>query len=168
MSDLSKLDAGPWMVFENGAGVISDDFTHDVILKISGDFADNSDRAAYAEALAAKLNSNNEARSVSHKLTDEQREAILTRVYRAPFLTAGQVIDAVEEACTSPMLARIAELEAESERLRSELERINGEHCAPLASTESRYRDLLQRLGVQGHDGAIAEISCLRARAGLE
>jgi len=70
MSDLSKLDAGPWAVFENGAGVISDDFKHDVILKISGDFADNSDRAAYAEALAAKLNSSNEAQSMSHKLTD--------------------------------------------------------------------------------------------------
>ncbi len=38
---------------------------------------------------------------------------------------------------------------------------------APLASTEARYRDLLQRLGVQGHDGAIEEIAQLRAHAGL-
>mgnify|MGYP001019783968 CR=1 FL=1 len=30
------------------------------------------------------------------------------------------------------------------------------------------YRDLLQRLGVQGHDGAVAEISRLREAHGLE
>lgn len=34
---------------------------------------------------------------------------------------------------------------------------------APLASCEARYRDLLNRLGVQGHDGAVTEISALRA-----
>ena len=34
---------------------------------------------------------------------------------------------AIESACTAPLLALIAELEAESERLRSELERIKGE-----------------------------------------
>jgi len=39
--------------------------------------------------------------------------------------------------------------------------------AAPLASTEARYRDLLQRLGVQGHDGAVAEIEQLRAGRGL-
>ena len=39
---------------------------------------------------------------------------------------------------------------------------------APMASTEARYRDLLQRLGVQGHDGAVAEISKLREAHGLE
>lgn len=37
-----------------------------------------------------------------------------------------------------------------------------------LASVESRYRDLLNRLGVQGHDGAIAEIDNLRAATGLD
>ena len=39
---------------------------------------------------------------------------------------------------------------------------------AQLASTEARYRDLLDRLGVQGHVGAVEEIAQLRARAGLE
>jgi len=38
---------------------------------------------------------------------------------------------------------------------------------APLASVEARYKDLLQLLGVQGHDGAIAEIDALRKIAGL-
>jgi hypothetical protein len=37
---------------------------------------------------------------------------------------------------------------------------------APLESTEARYRDLLNRLGVQGHDGAVAEIESLRAGCG--
>ena len=32
---------------------------------------------------------------------------------------------------------------------------------------ESRYHDLLQRLGAQGHTGAIEEIAQLRAHAGL-
>lgn len=39
---------------------------------------------------------------------------------------------------------------------------------APLESVEARYKDLLQRLGVMGHDGAVAEISKLREAHGLE
>lgn len=38
---------------------------------------------------------------------------------------------------------------------------------AGLASVENRYADLLDRLGVQGHDGAVAEIEALRVSAGL-
>lgn len=38
----------------------------------------------------------------------------------------------------------------------------------PLATVEARYKDLLQRLGVQGHDGAVAEIGKLRKAHGLE
>lgn len=34
--------------------------------------------------------------------------------------------------------------------------------AAPLQTVEARYKDLLQRLGVQGHDGAVAEIGKLR------
>lgn len=33
---------------------------------------------------------------------------------------------------------------------------------APLATVDARYRDLLNRLGCNGHDGAIAEIASLR------
>lgn len=40
--------------------------------------------------------------------------------------------------------------------------------AAPLATVEARYKDLLQRLGVQGHDGAVAEIGKLREAHGLE
>lgn len=39
--------------------------------------------------------------------------------------------------------------------------------AAPLESTEARYRDLLGRLGVLGHAGAVAEIEQLRAGCGL-
>ncbi len=35
-------------------------------------------------------------------------------------------------------------------------------------NVEHRYRDLLNRLGVQGHDGAIVEITNLRRNAGLK
>lgn len=34
--------------------------------------------------------------------------------------------------------------------------------------TEALYKDFLRRLGTQGHEGAIAEISKLREHAGLE
>lgn len=37
---------------------------------------------------------------------------------------------------------------------------------APLATVEARYADLLQRLGVQGHDGAVTEITALRKGLG--
>lgn len=38
---------------------------------------------------------------------------------------------------------------------------------APLATAEAKYRDLLKRLGCNGHDGAVAEIEALRKDAGL-
>lgn len=42
------------------------------------------------------------------------------------------------------------------------------DEAAPLATVDARYKDLLQRLGVQGHDGAVAEIGKLREAHGLE
>lgn len=36
-----------------------------------------------------------------------------------------------------------------------------------MATIEARYKDLLERLGVSGHEGAIAEIEALRRSAGL-
>lgn len=53
-----------------------------------------------------------------------------------------------------PLYASSAPLEATAE-------------AAPLESTEARYRDLLARLGAQGHAGAVAEIEQLRAGRGL-
>lgn len=38
---------------------------------------------------------------------------------------------------------------------------------APLQTVESRYSHLLSLLGVQGHQGAVAEIAALRQHAGL-
>lgn len=45
-----------WYVSEDGTTISSADFTHDVILIVNGDFADNTQRKAYAEKLAEKLN----------------------------------------------------------------------------------------------------------------
>lgn len=42
------------------------------------------------------------------------------------------------------------------------------ENKAPLETVEARYKDLLNRLGVQGHDGAVAEISKLREAHDLD
>lgn len=41
------------------------------------------------------------------------------------------------------------------------------ESRAPLETVEARYKDLMNRLGVQGHDGAVAEIAALRKAASL-
>lgn len=50
-------DVGPWIVFDCNT-IWSEDFTHDVALKISGDFADDAQRMQYAENLCAQLNGN--------------------------------------------------------------------------------------------------------------
>jgi hypothetical protein len=47
---------GPWTVAQEGRALYSDDFHHDVTLKIMGDFANDEDRTAYAKHLAAILN----------------------------------------------------------------------------------------------------------------
>lgn len=39
---------------------------------------------------------------------------------------------------------------------------------ATLQEADARYKDLLNLLGVQGHEGAIAEIKSLREKAGLD
>lgn len=60
----TKLDdRGPWTVEtwkdENGndkVGLFSDDFTHDVVLNITGDFWDNKQRMMYAQQLADRMN----------------------------------------------------------------------------------------------------------------
>lgn len=54
------MDKGPWKVGNHngkeGGSVYSDDFTHDVVLAISGDFEDDHQRIEYAKALCARLN----------------------------------------------------------------------------------------------------------------
>lgn len=51
-------DKGMWVVSDNGVSISSDDFTHDVILRVTGDFFSDEQRKAYSENLAAKLNAN--------------------------------------------------------------------------------------------------------------
>lgn len=49
-------DSGHWTVSADGREIASDDFTHDVVLRVTGDFYSDEQRKAYAENLAAKLN----------------------------------------------------------------------------------------------------------------
>lgn len=49
-------DKGAWTVNKDGRAIESEDFTHDVILRVTGDFFSDEQRKAYAEILAAKLN----------------------------------------------------------------------------------------------------------------
>jgi hypothetical protein len=50
------MDRGPWHASPDRPHVFSDDFTHDVVLRVTGDFADFEDRLAYCEWLASVLN----------------------------------------------------------------------------------------------------------------
>ena len=51
---LRKFDHGPWVA--TGGNVYSDDFTHDVMLRVTGDFVTPQQKQEYAEALAEALN----------------------------------------------------------------------------------------------------------------
>ena len=48
-----------WIVGPDGSTLDSDDFEHDVILHISGDFSSDEQRREYANNLAMKLNAPN-------------------------------------------------------------------------------------------------------------
>ena len=50
------MDKGPWEVIDDSAAISSDDFEHDVILVIYGDFADHAERRKYATWLSESLN----------------------------------------------------------------------------------------------------------------
>ena len=68
-------DKGPWVVNPCGKSLQSDDFTHDVALAISGDFADEMQRVAYAQGLAAMLNDSATALAQRDaEIADLQRE----------------------------------------------------------------------------------------------
>jgi len=50
------VDTGPWEVAPDGRVLSSDDFDHDVQLRVSGDFYSDEQRRAYSQALALRLN----------------------------------------------------------------------------------------------------------------
>lgn len=51
-------EKGPWKIYKDkkNYGLVSDDFTHDVILWIDGDFRDNKQQRVYANEIAKRLN----------------------------------------------------------------------------------------------------------------
>lgn len=54
------MDKGPWHLFYRNKGelegIISDDFEHDVVIHVSGDFTGPEQFKAYCEWLMGKLN----------------------------------------------------------------------------------------------------------------
>lgn len=63
------MDKGPWNVFNGQTdsfklGVLSEDFTRDVLLTISGDFEHDGEKAVYAKWLADELNRAQRARNI--------------------------------------------------------------------------------------------------------
>lgn len=67
------MDRGPWNVCMNNgrAEILSEDFNHDVMLRISGDWADNAQRTQYAEWLANELNECPRLRAENERLRAE-------------------------------------------------------------------------------------------------
>jgi hypothetical protein len=49
-------DKGPWTASTDGRHISSDNFDHDVMLKVSGDFYSDQARAAYSNAICNQLN----------------------------------------------------------------------------------------------------------------
>jgi hypothetical protein len=49
-------DLGPWVVEDAGRTLQSDNFEHDVALRVTGDFYSDENRIAYAKELASRLN----------------------------------------------------------------------------------------------------------------
>jgi hypothetical protein len=50
------IERGPWGPSDDGKAIYSDDFTHDVMLKVHGDFANDDQRKTYSGELARRLN----------------------------------------------------------------------------------------------------------------
>lgn len=66
---MRDFDEGPWSVFSPPSariGVISSDFRHDVVLYVTGDFADRGEKLLYAQDLAEALNDARVARQQDH------------------------------------------------------------------------------------------------------
>ncbi|BCG50280.1 hypothetical protein [Ralstonia phage RP13] len=56
------VENGPWKAGRQGLKVWieSDDFTHDVLMVVSGDFATTDDKFKYAEEMCRRLNTHND------------------------------------------------------------------------------------------------------------
>jgi len=70
MADRELHDKGPWNTSRDGRGIESDDFTHDVVLRVMGDFYNDEQRVAYSKNLAEKLNHYDSVESQVKTLTE--------------------------------------------------------------------------------------------------
>lgn len=53
--DAAVIDLGVWTVSDDGTRINSDNFDHDVQLKVSGDFGSDELRIAYSKSIARRL-----------------------------------------------------------------------------------------------------------------
>ena len=55
---ISDMEKGPWQLYydEGNPYLVSDDFEHDVLLRISGDFSDHKQKTDYMEKFRDFLN----------------------------------------------------------------------------------------------------------------
>jgi hypothetical protein len=95
----TQPDKGPWSVQEwshTRVVLMSDDFTHDVALEISGDFADHNEKLWYANALATSMNA--------------PLYAPLSASPQAPATAAGVKESSACDCCTEPEVCQAAKV----------------------------------------------------------
>lgn len=130
----AKGDRGPWKVgdlpIKEGrrtmtVGLFSDDFEHDVLLEIRGDFEDMAQKRQYAELLAAKLNSNHDA--LAAKVERLERE-LATNLAREQ-ATVTQLAEATGRYVNAERECEALRVDAELGRIAMKFVDRAGDHC---------------------------------------
>lgn len=115
----SKID--PTAINQKTVGISSEDFTHDVILWLSGDFSDEDQKVAYVEEIAKRLNQMQDwANFLAHvaEMAPEPGQVVAMTTSMALGLQAKRLLgETSAEEFTSVVLAQQEEIE----RLKSEL-----------------------------------------------
>lgn len=76
-------ESGPWSVCVDNKGspiIVSDDFTHEAWLRPSGDFASTSQKLAYCEEIARRLNEWSELATLRAERAEAERDALRAEV----------------------------------------------------------------------------------------
>lgn len=101
-AQVGEADKGPWRWLDEGDlegrgayEIQSADFSHDALIKVSGDFADSDDINRYMKWLCAKLNSTTPPTpsAADAELTEEQKTLQDLRLYGTSFMRDGKRID---------------------------------------------------------------------------
>lgn len=115
---------GPWSAYESGdrVGVQSDDFHHDAILWLDGDFGGHDVKLAYAAEIAKRLNAQvPEANAFLHRLAEmapKPGEIVAMTMTMAIGSEAKRILG---DMTYSEQRSLLMEQQAEIERLKSEI-----------------------------------------------